>query len=471
MPTTPKAREKATAAAGSEPLATPHGPIPAVADTGPVGGPSGIRVRMYRVGFGDFFLLSLKKGAKAAHILVDCGVHAKPTGSIDEAIAQLKLDTGGKIALIVMTHRHADHISGFASGADTFKTFDVSKVWMPWFENPADPKAARFQANLTAVATKLQLCFAARANLEDAEYIRMAENATGSLGVSGISANQVALDTLHSGFAGKKAAIQYLKAGDAPDLPPELVAIGFGAQILGPPSDPALISQMDGKSHQYLTALDANLEAAAAGAPAPIFDSNFDSNADAFGNDALGSGGAARIEAAIANAQPDVVRAIAAATDNTLNNQSVVILFTFNDKKLLFAGDAQWGNWQNFLFGGALGSPGHTKLTPEAIAILKSIDFYKVGHHGSTNATPIDALEAMREGVVAMCSTAICAYGTVANDSEVPRIPLMAALEKKTGGKLARSDQVEVPGAVTQPGPLDPVFTTPTGSLFIDYQF
>ena len=32
-----------------------------VEDTGEIDGPSGIRVRMYRVGFGDFFLLSLRR--------------------------------------------------------------------------------------------------------------------------------------------------------------------------------------------------------------------------------------------------------------------------------------------------------------------------------------------------------------------------------------------------------------------------
>jgi len=448
-------------------------PTPAiapVANTGEVGGPSGIRVRMYRVGFGDFFLLSLREGEHVEHILIDCGVHAKPTNSIGDAIEQLKLDTGGKIALIVMTHRHADHISGFASGADTFRQFTVGKVWMPWFENRADPKAMRFQANLEAVATRLQLSFAARADKSDEQFLNMAQNVTGDLSPTGISSNQIALDTLHSGFAGGATTIQYLTAGDVPELPPELVAIGLGAQILGPPSDPALISQMDGKAHQYLSEIDAAIEADSTDAPVPIFDDSLYGDASSYDPAVLGTGGSARIEKAIAAAQPDVVRAIAAQADNTVNNQSVVVLFAFNGKKLLFAGDAQWGNWQNFLFGGALGSPGHTKMTPEAIGILKSIDFYKVGHHGSTNATPIDALEAMREGIVAMCSTAVGAYGRVANKSEVPRIPLMDALDKKTAGKLARSDQVPVPGGAVVGGPLNPVFSTPTGALFIDYQ-
>jgi hypothetical protein len=77
----------------------------------------------------------------------------------------------------------------------------------------------------------------------------------------------------------------------------------------------------------------------------------------------------------------------------------------------------------------------------------------------------------MRQGVVAMCSTAEHAYGKIKNQSEVPRIPLMDALAKKTDGRLARSDQVPVPGAEVAGGPLDPVFSTPTGTLFIDYQF
>jgi len=46
---------------------------------------------------------------------------------------------------------------------------------------------------------------------------------------------------------------------------------------------------------------------------------------------------------------------------------------------------------------------------------VASLDFYKVGHHGSTNATPKDALNAMREGCVAMCSTQPDCYGKVEN--------------------------------------------------------
>ena len=47
-----------------------------------------IRIRMYRVGFGDCFLLSFPTNSGHAHILVDCGVHFKADiGTIEAAVA------------------------------------------------------------------------------------------------------------------------------------------------------------------------------------------------------------------------------------------------------------------------------------------------------------------------------------------------------------------------------------------------
>jgi beta-lactamase superfamily II metal-dependent hydrolase len=419
---------------------------------------------MYRVGFGDFFLLSLKQGEDVAHILIDCGVHAKPTNSIDDAIAQLKVDTDSHLALVIMTHRHADHISGFAKGAKTFKEFQVDQVWMPWFEDPSNAEAVRIQAGITAVAQRLQMAFTANASAGDISYALMAGNILG-FDIAGQSSNDIALSVLRNGFA-KMSEVAYLKAGDDAPLPAALTNIKLSARILGPPTDPKLVSQMDGKNHQYLDQLDASTGKAD---NSPLFGGQFNSDGGLFGDDVLGQNGLLNVTRKIAQAQPDVIRAIAQQADNTINNQSIVVLFEFNGKKLLFAGDAQWGNWQNLLFGGTFGSPGHTALTDEAKAILKSIDFYKVGHHGSTNATPIDALDAMRDGIVAMCSTAVGAYGSEKNKSEVPRVPLMEALKAKTGGKLARSDQAPVPGNDTFPEPLDAAFDMPTHELFIDY--
>src|SRR5262249_46000549 len=62
--------------------------------------------------------------------------------------------------------------------------------------------------------------------------------------------------------------------------------------------------------------------------------------------------------------------------DKQMNNTSVILLFQIGKKKLLFPGDAQFENWQY-----ALGQKKYRSL-------LASVNLYKVGHHGSLNATP-----------------------------------------------------------------------------------
>src|SRR5215216_1303982 len=98
----------------------------------------GLRVRMYRVGFGDFFLVTVPTSAGDQYILIDCGVFKGTSGtgdigSIVEAVEDMFQTTNGHLALVIMTHRHADHIAGF-SKAERFKDFTASMVWMPYWE-------------------------------------------------------------------------------------------------------------------------------------------------------------------------------------------------------------------------------------------------------------------------------------------------------------------------------------------------
>jgi beta-lactamase superfamily II metal-dependent hydrolase len=429
---------------------------------------NGLRVRMYRVGFGDFFLLSVPTKAGLGHILIDCGVHAQDLGSMRDAVTQMAKDCGNHLSLVIMTHRHADHISGFGTCSDIFAQIAVDRVWMPWFENPSDAKASAFQASLTAMAAHLGQQFRARlaAQPDDAtmQMLAMAENITGVLGAAGVSANQKALKVLQSGFK-TKPEHDYYRAGDPAKLPPDLEAAGLTAQILGPPGDDTLIAQMTNKNQQYLADISEADEQPEHLRPFPDI---FRAGHEDYGEHAFDLYGPDQIIRMIKDVQPDALAAQAVAADKTLNNQSLVILFSFGGKNLLFAGDAQWGNWENFLYGGAYGTPGHTKLTQKAADILSKIDFYKVGHHGSANATPRDAVMAMRIGCVGMCSTQEHAY------NQVPREPLLDALRKRMNDQLARSDQVAIsndeqanPGA----GVLPSAFTTPTHKLFIDYSF
>jgi beta-lactamase superfamily II metal-dependent hydrolase len=411
-------------------MAKPPVPHPANAAGG---AGAGLRIRMYRVGFGDFFLLSVPKAGGMAHVLVDCGVHAHDLGVMGAAVDQLKKDTGGQLALVIMTHRHADHISGFGSERAVFETFRVERVWMSWFENRADEKALDIQTHIAATAQHLQAALAARAGPGDEQFRHMAENA---LGVAKGGGNAGALAMLHSFKTpdGKPTPVDYYAAGEPATLPPSLA--GLTAQILGPPRDLALVAQMDNAAHQYLTAQSEEDQT-----PASPFSPAYEVAGFSWPNELFPG---ALVRKRIENAQPDVLAAAAQKADNALNNQSLVVLFTFGGKTMLFSGDAQWGNWANFLFGGAIGTPGHTGLTKQSSTILANLDFYKVGHHGSTNATPMDVVKAMKRGCAAMCSTDAGAYGNPDKGTEVPRTPLMAALDERTQNKLARSDQVKV---------------------------
>lgn len=100
--------------------------------------------------------------------------------------------------------------------------------------------------------------------------------------------------------------------------------------------------------------------------------------------------------------------------------------------------------------------------------ILPEITFFKVAHHGSVNATPKDALEKMSDGKFAsMVSTQSVPWASI------PRVPLMARINKKSNSKTVRSDWLEInkapaPLAGTSP-PMPP--TLPKGFIKGDFWF
>src|SRR5207248_813719 len=102
-----------------------------------------IRTAMYNVGFGDAFLLTLEHTHGVWRMLIDCGVH--PGGGsgipmakiVDRIIADITEDGADPyLDVVVATHRHRDHVSGFA--LDKWDTVTVDEVWMGFTENPDD---------------------------------------------------------------------------------------------------------------------------------------------------------------------------------------------------------------------------------------------------------------------------------------------------------------------------------------------
>src|SRR6266513_669070 len=116
-----------------------------------------IRIRMYRVGFGDCFLVSLPLSGNGGfrHILVDCGVHTKGNiGTMGEIVDPIGTTPNKTLAIVIATHAHQDHISGF--DGTKFGQFEIGEVWMPWTEDPKDPKAANLKKKHIKLAAHLQ---------------------------------------------------------------------------------------------------------------------------------------------------------------------------------------------------------------------------------------------------------------------------------------------------------------------------
>src|ERR1700682_2649397 len=112
--------------------------------------PTSITIRMYNVGFGDCFLLTFQSPDKDRHVLIDYGSTAAPKSGganyMTEIAEDIKTACNGKLDMLVATHRHRDHISGFATDGDgtgkIIASLKPDHVIQPWTEDPAaDPHA------------------------------------------------------------------------------------------------------------------------------------------------------------------------------------------------------------------------------------------------------------------------------------------------------------------------------------------
>ena len=137
-----------------------------------------IKVRMYRQGFGDCFLLQFfAKTERVFTMLIDCGI--KLNTSRDECPIERVMDDlrrelapqgkkGGPPTLdvLVATHEHWDHIAYFhpetttksgGKGQDLFADFVIRQVWLSWTEDPENPRARQLNSRLRDGARALQM--------------------------------------------------------------------------------------------------------------------------------------------------------------------------------------------------------------------------------------------------------------------------------------------------------------------------
>jgi beta-lactamase superfamily II metal-dependent hydrolase len=101
--------------------------------------------------------------------------------------------------------------------------------------------------------------------------------------------------------------------------------------------------------------------------------------------------------------------------DGMINSTSLVLLLEIGRARLLLPGDAEWGTWKRIL------------ENDDARTLLRGATFFKVGHHGSHNATSKTLVErTLPRGIPAMISTQ---EGEGRYRKGIPLTDLLEALE------------------------------------------
>jgi beta-lactamase superfamily II metal-dependent hydrolase len=407
-----------------------------------------IRIRMYRVGFGDCFLVTFPTADGPKHVLVDCGVHNRgDIGTMDRVLEDIEAESGGGLAIVIASHAHEDHISGFKTGEAMFRRLRIGEIWLPWSEDRGDPVARGLRAKLASLETALSARFAAMGADAPADVLDILANTSAAR-------NQPTLDNLRRGF-GTGATLEFLAAGvsksDAGGIK------GLGARILGPTRDEKFLRKMDPpKAERFPMPMADGTETSTAIEPFDTWISVDPATGTEDFHSVFGGAVGPRLTA---EQRQDLVRAVelspealAFALDRVTNNLSIVALFTFRGQSLLFAGDSQYGGWKSWIDG------------PDAGAALADVAFYKVAHHGSENATPKSALDRMGDGTMAaMLSTQELPWPSI------PDKGLLDALALRTAARYYRSDSLPLPNAPLGPPVVKPPDGFTPGPFWIDH--
>jgi len=422
---------------------------------------SRVRIRMFRQGLGDFFLVTLtRKDGTPFRMLIDCGVIVGTPNAkarMRELVTQMKADVDNKLDIVVVTHRHADHVSGFLQAQDLFEDtgLKIGEVWVSWVEDPRDQLGqqllathAKAEQALRLSATKLQGFGAAAGN----EVASLLDFRGEMLGAAKGSTTTAAVEIAKKLSTKPGSSLRYCRPTDAPI---ELDGTDARVFVFGPPPDLSLLGKMDpSKSNpetygvaamrSLLRDLGPALGLGADGTPG--------------GGQPFGASWTAKLDPAIA---PQFIRdtyydpasdwqridtdwlqgasALALAFDQAVNNTSLVIAIELGDGDvLLFAADAQVGNWLSWY---TLSWTMKDKSTVTTLDLLKRVTFYKVGHHASHNATlEAQGLELMEKIAYAMISVD-ANMALKKNWGRMPFPALLDALDKHTSGRTVRADQ------------------------------
>lgn len=386
-----------------------------------------VRIRMYNVGFGDCFLLFIPTKSGERKILFDCGTHFQSKGSrrageVAGMIVEDARDADGvsRIDVVVGTHRHQDHVSGFEN--EVWEEVEVREVWMPWTEDAEDPDGRRILDKQSKKA--LQLAMAVEKFGLGAAVEAMALNSY---------TNEKAMRTLHEGFADDPERCYLPYKERARNTFKRKFLPGVTVHVLGPSRDPEVVRDMEPEDDETFRRL---LESSPGrdGGPDLPFHRDWSLTPKKFAAAAKHlSLTQSEMKKLKGMAESDAF-SIAVALEKAVNGTSLMLMLHIGDAYLLFPGDAQWGTWNAAMQDG------------EWRTLMEKTTFYKVGHHGSHNATP----ETFVRDILGKKFAAMVCTGPSSNKhfGDIPLPELLTQLRKKSK-KVVRSDVADVPDPKT----------------------
>ena len=407
--------------------------------------PNQLTLRAYQVGFGDCFLLTFHypaQGTKAAferHVLIDFGSTGAPKNFgpnlLDRVALDIQQECGGKLHVVVATHRHKDHINGFARTDDgkgpgaIIRACEPEIVLQPWTEDPdAEPNATTPTKKLPA--SKAYLRALTNMHAFSASMLREIQGLRGA--ISKRLHDQLSFlgeDNLKNASAvknlmtmGKRKPI-YAYFGTQLSLSSLLP--GIRVHVLGPPTleQSEEIKQQRAKDEAEFWHFQARAAKQFVATGKAAFRGAVKHSFPPYTRWII-----PRLQASRAEQLLELVRIL----DDAMNNTSLILLFEAGGKKLLFPGDAQIENWSFALE--------QAKQRPKLKKLLEEVDLYKVGHHGSLNATPKSLWEQFEhrgpqnapQRLQSIVSTMAHKHGHEDKGTEVPRKKLVDALKEKT---------------------------------------
>jgi hypothetical protein len=432
-------------------------------------------------------------------MLIDCGIHtsiARGSETIEHIVDDI-LRVTRRLDVIVMTHEHWDHISGFSTAREKFRQFDVGEIWLGWTEDPADPQARALDKFKGDAFKAIQGASQRLERLQGlSPHLAAVQKGLRQVLAFNFGAKGEKVRAARDALVGlRKDNRRYLE----PQTAPFALSIGPGKNVpnvrvyvLGPPREAAMLKLTERASEMYgmgaaiggpeagglnhaFNVSDGGCEpwddatapfdpyqgldlsdciAALAAEPAPA-DAKAAPNPDPKLKPKDTPEGLSRARAAklmrdsylgkasdwrrIDHDWLGVSADLAIQLDQRTNNSSLVLAFEFVDTQrvMLFVGDAQAGNWLswkevNWTVDG---------VNVSAHDLLARTVFYKVGHHGSHNAT------LKQNGLQLMTSPDLSAFiptnkedATNVGWGEMPFAPLLDDLEKRARNRVIRAD-------------------------------